>query len=63
MARTARPATTSQKNTTARPTVSGKFEKGLVGSISADQVTNIQVGPSNGGVNVQPATGDNASKK
>jgi hypothetical protein len=41
----------------------GHIERGLVGSISADQVTSIQVGTSGGEDTVQPASGESAAKE
>ena len=56
-------APNAQSQNTMLPAAPGERQKGLVGAISANQVTNVQVGTSGSGTSVQPATSDNAGKK
>lgn len=63
MVRESRPTSNTTGPTTTPSSIPGTVERGLVGAISADQVTNVQVGTSGSGASVQPATSDNAGKK
>lgn len=59
------PSSTSnaQNQNTVPPAALGEHQRGLVGAISADQVTNIQIGTSSNGPVVQPAAGGDTPKE